>query len=221
MDRESAAAAIYGTARTYLYRDVMAGRLGPLADETVGSTTAFGRGAGAHAGQLFALALRGIANGDASMLENGQSWQTLLESAVSRAVAELTSRLGDDMSTWSWGALHRTRPRHPLSKMFPEAAELLDPPAVATHGDADTPLAAAYSMVDRFVPTVMSVTRYIHDPSDWRRSRWIVPLGASGHPGSAHFADQAPLWADVETVPQLWDWDDIVAAAETRQTLTP
>ena len=67
----------------------------------------------------------------------------------------------------------------------------------------------------------MSVNRYVHDPSDWRNSRWIVPLGASGHPGSPHFADQARLWADVETIPQLWDWEDIVDAAESRQKLVP
>ena len=65
------------------------------------------------------------------------------------------------------------------------------------------------------------MNRYIHDPADWRRSRWIVPLGASGHPGSPHYADQATLWAEVETVPQLWEWDDITAAAETRQRLLP
>ena len=28
-------------------------------------------------------------------------------------------------------------------------------------------------------------------------------------------------WADIETIPQLWDWDDIVDAAETRQELVP
>ena len=98
---------------------------------------------------------------------------------------------------------------------------MLDPPTVATHGDGDTPLAGAYSLADRFVATVISVNRYIHDPSDWRDSRWIVPLGASGHPGSPHYADQARLWAAVETIPQLWEWDDIVAAAEVRQTLSP
>ena len=67
----------------------------------------------------------------------------------------------------------------------------------------------------------MSVNRYVHDPSDWRNSRWVVPLGASGHPGSPHYADQAELWAGVETVPQLWDWGDIDAAAETRQMIVP
>ena len=108
-----------------------------------------------------------------------------------------------------------------MSRVFPDCAELLDPPRLATHGDADTPLAGAYALTDRFTPTVMSVNRYIHDPSDWRNSRWIVPLGASGHPGSPHYADQAEPWADVETIPQLWDWNDILAAAETRQTLMP
>jgi hypothetical protein len=29
------------------------------------------------------------------------------------------------------------------------------------------------------------------------------------------------LWADVQTIPQLWDWDDILASAETQQTLQP
>ena len=82
-------------------------------------------------------------------------------------------------------------------------------------------MAGAYSMTERFVATVMSVNRYIHDPSDWNNSRWIVPLGASGHPGSPHYADQAKPWADVGTVPQLWDWTDIRAAAESQQTLTP
>jgi penicillin amidase len=108
-----------------------------------------------------------------------------------------------------------------LSRAFPELAELLNPPAVPAGGDGDTPQQGGYSITDRFSLVSMSVNRYIHDPADWRRSRWIVPLGASGHPGSPHFADQAELWADVQTIPQLWDWDDIVAAAESRQTLKP
>ena len=80
---------------------------------------------------------------------------------------------------------------------------------------------ASYGGQERFVVTMLSVNRYIFDPADWRHSRWIVPLGASGHPGSPHFADQGHLWADVATIPQLWDWDDISTAAETRQQLLP
>ena len=44
--------------------------------------------------------------------------------------------------------------------------------------------------------TGLSVNRYIHDPSDWTKSQWIAPLGASGHPGSPHYADQ--VWLQVQ-----------------------
>ena len=220
MDRESAAAAIYGAARTYLFRDVVEASLGPMANAAFGAASGIGRGAGSHAATLYASAIADMARDDDSCL-GGRTWETLIESSLGRAMDELRGRLGEDPARWTWGAIHHTRPRHPLSGVFPECADLLDPPMVAIHGDGDTPLAGAYSMADRFAATVMSVNRYIHDPSDWRNSRWIVPLGASGHPGSRHYADQAALWADVQTIPQLWDWDDIVAAAETRQALVP
>ena len=29
------------------------------------------------------------------------------------------------------------------------------------------------------------------------------------------------MWASVETIPQLWDWDQIGKEAETEQELTP
>ena len=220
MERDSVAATLYGTARTYWLADVLQCTLGRLATAALGPGGT-GRGAPTHAGHIYTRAVAAMASGDLSLLPPGQTWPGLIESALVRAVAELRQRLGDDMRTWTWGQVHQTRPRHPLSRAFPELAALLDPPQVATGGDGDTPQAGAYGGQERFAVTILSVNRYIFDPADWRRSHWIVPLGASGHPGSPHFADQAQLWADVETVPQLWDWDDISAAAETRQQLVP
>lgn len=221
MDRSSPAAVIYGVARAHLFRRVMCAAFGPLADAALDAASGVGRGAAPHAGTLYARAVAAMAEDDDWGLGTGETWAECIESALGEAIRELRSRLGDDMRDWKWGTIHHTLPLHPLSEVFPECAELLDPPQVETHGDGDTPLAGAYSMADRCVATVMSVNRYIHDPSDWRNSRWIVPLGASGHPGSAHYADQARPWADIETIPQLWDWDDIIEAAETRQRLVP
>ena len=221
MDRGSAAAAIYGTARTYLFADVARAALGEVSEATLTPTHPLARGAASHLGTLYAQAVAAMARKDDSCLAPGETWPDRIEAALASAVKELRARLGDEMSQWSWGGVHGTRPRHPLSGAFPDCAALLDPPALSTHGDADTPLAGAYSMTERFAATVMSVNRYIHDPSDWKNSRWIVPLGASGHPGSAHYADQARLWADVDTIPQLWDWTDIRAAATSQQTLIP
>ena len=108
-----------------------------------------------------------------------------------------------------------------MTQVFPDLADLLNPPSLPLHGDGDTPLAGNYGFSNPFVPSAISVNRYIFDPSDWRRCRWIVPLGASGHPASPHYADQAQLWADVQYIPQLWDWGDIDEQAETRQRLLP
>ena len=220
MDRSSGAAAVYGVARRHLVAAVVEAALGEAADEAIAGAGRSIRGAAVHIGALYASAVRAMAQDDDSCLGPGQTWAALIESALARSVVELRSKLGADIDDWRWGALHRTRPRHPLSSAFPEYATLLDPSAIETHGDGDTPLAGAYATTN-YVATVMSVNRYIHDPSDWRNSRWIVPLGASGHPGSPHYADQAKRWANVETIPQRWDWRDIADAARTRQTLAP
>ena len=66
-----------------------------------------------------------------------------------------------------------------------------------------------------------SVARFVFDLSDWQRSAWVVPLGASGHPGSPHYADQAATWAAVQLYPMLYDWEQIRAQAETQQRLEP
>ena len=88
-------------------------------------------------------------------------------------------------------------------------------------GDADTPLAASYAMAEPFTVMGMSVARYVFDLSDWDNSRWIVPLGSSGHPGSPHYADQAAIWANVDLIPMLYDWTGLEQQAESRQELKP
>ena len=220
MDRDSVAATIYAALRACWLEEVLRAALGPFADEAIG-TAGIGRGGPTHALLLYTRAVNAMAANDPAPLPPGQTWPQLMEAGLQRAVADLRQRLGDDMQAWQWSTLHRTRPQHPLSRVFPDGAELLNPPQVAAGGDGDTPQQGGSWTPDRFVLTSLSVNRYIHDPADWRRSRWIVPLGASGHPGSPHYADQAVLWADVETIPQLWEWDDITSAAEARQRLIP
>ena len=157
---------------------------------------------------------------DRAMLPEKHEWSNVLAQALQQAVVDLKQTLGNDMSTWQWGRVHGTRQRHLLSLVFPELAEHLDPPSIAAHGDGDTPLAGSYSL-DDFTVTTGSVNRYIHDPSDWTKSLWIVPLGSSGHPGSSHYADQAVMWSNVQYIPQLWDWEQIRSDAESHQSLLP
>ena len=131
----------------------------------------------------------------------------------------LKERLGPDVSTWRWGRVHFTQPRHTLSAAFPELDAELDPPSVPMSGDGDTPQSGSYSPGDPFTITGMSAARYVFDLSDWDKSAWITPLGSSGHPASPHYADQVAAWSDVEVAPMLYSWDRIAAEAESAQLL--
>ncbi len=218
MEVDSPAAAVYGAARAHMLTALAEMLLGSLAGEGTSNT---GRGAFVHLSQIFSRAVADMESESPSLLPPGHNWDKIVHDSLVAAISELTERLGDDMESWRWGDIHRTNPQHPLSPVFPEAADLLDPPGFEYGGDAETPQAAAYSFTDRFNVSSTSSNRYIHDTADWSRSLWVVPLGASGHPGSPHYADQAPLWATVRYVPQLWDWDDIDHHSESRQRLVP
>ena len=218
MDRDTVAPTIYSAFRVHLIREILPHLLGHLAEEAL---AAHGRGAPRHVQQLEVLLVKMAVKDDASMLPPGTDWKSLMAGALARGVAYLRERLGDDIDSWTWGRVHYTQPKHTLSSSFPEMAPLLDPPSVPIGGDDTTPLAGSYHLSEPFAVTGTSVARYVFDTSDWDRSAWVVPLGASGHPGSPHYADQAPFWCDVQLIPMLYDWQLIEASAESHQELRP
>ena len=217
MEPDSTAPTIYSAFRARLHRLVAGHLLGPLADDVFDPASC----QEGELRQLWDLLVTMARDDDTSLLAQGGDWSSLLAQALASGVADLTQQLGDDMDSWRWGTVHRTRPRHTLSAVIPELSSLLDPPSVPMGGDGDTPQAGSYCSLEPFVMTSMSVARYVFDTSDWSNSRWIVPLGASGHPGSPHYADQSAIWGEVDLIPMLYDWDRISAAAETDQMLEP
>ena len=217
MDRDTVAPTVYAKTRGRMVRRLVGELFATTADEMLSGAA----GNDAHIRLLSLEMTLAIQRGDTDLLPEGEDWTGALAAALAQAVDALTAELGPDMSQWQWGRVHRTQPRHPLSPVFPGSAKRLDPPSLSIHGDGDTPLAGSYAAHDEFTATGLSVNRYIHDPSDWSKSLWIVPLGASGHPGSPHYADQAERWANVEFVRQLWDWGEIEDEAETVQRIEP
>ena len=179
------------------------------------------RGLGSFSNRLKARLVAMIEQDDRSLLPEGDTWPTAVARALSKAVATLSERLGGDMGQWQWERVHQARPKHNLSAAFPELAELLDPPAIPSSGDGDTPLQGGYSPANPATVTSLSVARYSYDPSDWENSLWVVPLGSSGHPGSPHYADQSETWRQVKMIPMGYDWSRIEASCETKQTLGP
>ena len=54
-----------------------------------------------------------------------------------------------------------------------------------------------------------SVARYFFDVSNWDNSKWIVPLGASGHPSRDNYSDQGTLWKDDQVIKMQYSWSKI------------
>ncbi len=216
---DSVEAALFELVSAKLYESIARGNYASLAAKMIDSLDP---GAEEHFRRHLKSGLvTAMESGETDLLPEGQDWNSLIAAALEAGVSELEERLGDEWSKWRWGDLHGSAQQHPLSATFPEAADLLNPPRIETAGDGDTPYASGSRMGTDFTTGSGPINRYIHDPSDWSNGRWIVPLGSSGHPGSPHYTDQQERWAKVETIPQLWDWDEIGQKAESEQQLTP
>jgi penicillin amidase len=215
---ESVAATLYAVCREETLQLLLPPLLGPLAREA--SRGGLGGGV-AFLGRLRARLVDLIEADDRRLLPAGTDWPTLLGQALARAVGWLERTLGEEMGAWQWGRLHRLAPQHPLAASFPEAAPALNPPALPLGGDADTVQATAYPVGVGYTVSSTSVARYVFDLADWERSRWVVPLGVSGHPGSPHYTDQLSAWATGELLPMLYDWTHIRNGAEAMQRLEP
>lgn len=219
MDRDQAAPTVYSATLSVLIRKVVTPMVGPTLTEAAMNGT--DRGGPAHLNGLRGQIVKMVEQNDTSLLREGASWGPLLASALEEAIAWIVDTLGDDVDGWTWGVLHRTGHTHTLAGAVPEHAGLLNPPTVDCGGDADTPQAGAYTPGKPFTLYGTSVCRYVYDLADWDNCWWAVPLGASGHPGSPHYADQMERWADVGLYPMLYDWTWIKVDAETMQVLSP
>lgn len=111
-----------------------------------------------------------------------------LEAASTRARA----LLGEDVKTWRWGRLHTILLRHPLSDTE-ERSRVFDLGPVERGGDANTPNATSGSGLRQ---QNGASYRHILDLADWDRSVFTSVPGQSGQPGSPHYADLLPLWAE-------------------------
>ena len=160
----------------------------------------------------------GLADGDTNA-PDGRSWATVLPPILEASWRATEAVAGSDPSTWRWADHHWTAGTHSLSQAYPELAETLNPPRVNVGGDSDTLRVSSYP-IRRGAPfTVagLSVYRQAIDFADAERPSWVIPGGASGHPGSPHFADQLPLWQKAERVPM--HITEAAVAADAQHTL--
>lgn len=164
---------------------------------------------------------------DTRTTDEVESRDDVLARAMADARAELTRLQSPRQDDWDWGDLHRLTPRdstlgasgnpvaewlvNPGSWEVPGGTAAVD----ATSSDARREERGAYAV------TAAPSMRMVVSPGDWDAARWVVLGGVSGHPRSAHYADQTDLWARGGTLPWPFTADAVRGAAEDRLVLRP
>ncbi|MFD8524585.1 GNAT family N-acetyltransferase [Streptomyces capillispiralis] len=99
----------------------------------------------------------------------------------------------------TWGDTHRLAPWRALPPGTP-----YDEPGLS--GDHDCVLCTSPVPGLTDLAARGPAARYVWDLARREDSRWVVPLGASGVPGSPHHRDQQPLWVAGDLAPVITDW---------------
>ncbi|WP_329136841.1 penicillin acylase family protein [Streptomyces sp. NBC_01476] len=87
-------------------------------------------------------------------------------------------------------------------------------PAPGLGGDHDCVLSTSSVPGVTHTSARGSAARFVWDLADRAESRWIVPFGADGVPGTPHRDDQLPHWLSGELVPVVTDFDLLTLTEE-------
>ena len=185
MDGDGVAPTIYSAFRDALLRRIYRHNLGD--DLTAEAWHPANRGTGAFMARVRSQFIYMFPEDDRRLLPDGETWPSMMSTALAEGVATLRAVLGEDMDRWCWERLHRARPQHTLSEVFPDLADALNPPSIPMSGDGDTPLAGAYSPADMATVGGLSVARYAYDLADWGQ------LAVGDTPGRVRPPGQPPL----------------------------
>ncbi|MFJ5151547.1 penicillin acylase family protein [Streptomyces sp. NPDC088353] len=100
----------------------------------------------------------------------------------------------------TWGDTHRLAPWRAMPPETP-----YDEPGLSGDHDCVLCTSAVPGLTD--LAARGPAARYVWDLGRRENSRWVVPFGASGIPGSPHHRDQLPLWLAGKLLPVVTDWE--------------
>jgi penicillin G amidase len=140
--------------------------------------------------------------------------------ALHDAVARLTKKLGSDMKTWRWDAVHHAVFAHSTFDAIPGLGRWLRR-EVPHGGDWSTVDVGPVFSPKPFEQHSLPGYRQIVDLSPANDSRFLDAVGQSGQVLSPHYDDALPLWAAGKHRRMLMDRAAIEKGAVGRLRLTP
>ncbi|WP_030060788.1 penicillin acylase family protein [Streptomyces novaecaesareae] len=150
----------------------------------------------------------------------------LLKEAMKNARQELTSLLSKDISTWSWGRLHKLELREQTlgtddsSIASPVLHKLLNRGPYRLSGGSAAVDAAGWNAAAGYQVDWIPSMRMVVDLNDLDSSRWINVGGASGHAFHANYNDQTDLWLKGKLLTWAYGPDAVEKATKHKLVLT-
>lgn len=131
-----------------------------------------------------------------------------------------------DVERWpssarGWTQVHGVRFAHALSAGGRLLAWFFDRGPIAMPGDGTTVMRVSHRRLEGFEAWEHPSWRQVLDVGAWDSSKVVLPTGQSGHPLSAHYFDQNPLWQQGQYRPVTYSRAAVNGAARSRQLLTP
>jgi penicillin amidase len=147
-----------------------------------------------------------------------QDWDVFLQHTFAVAVAKMHRRLPNP-ADMRWGKVHTATFRHPLAALDPAYAKTFNLGPVERPGDANT---VNNTRHDETWQQVHGATyRHLFDLADWDRGLATSAPGQSGQPGSPHYGDLLPLWAEGRYFPLAFSRDKVNEVTRHRLWLKP
>lgn len=153
--------------------------------------------------------------------EQRESRAQIVADAWRASLAHLRHVLGDTPEAWTWDRAHTLTHEHPLGQQ-PLLARVLNIGPFAAPGGHETPNNLSHKIGPAPWPVVYGPsTRRLIDLADADKALGGIPVGQSGVPFDAHYADQAAAHVAGEYQPQHLSEADVKANSQGTLRLLP
>lgn len=132
----------------------------------------------------------------------------LAHESFSRAVAELSRAMGEEISRWQWGKIHTISFKHSLGDAVSKRCYNRGPFEVGGSGHSPGALVHRQQMEQPYQVYGGAPWRYVIDLAD-HSAFDILAIGNSGHFRSPHYDDLLQKWLQMEYKERLFSRDEI------------
>jgi penicillin G amidase len=154
--------------------------------------------------------------------KNKETRAEILTKSMNDAIADLEKTLGNDMKTWVWSDVHTLTHKHPLG-ILPIIGKYFNVGPLPTMGGSETINNQDFPIDSSGKYHVSSgpALRRIIDFADTKHGQSVLPTGQSGNVMSKHYSDQAKMFVEGGSRPELMDKNEILKNSTGKMVLSP